>query len=140
MIVSVVIWIVAIAFIVYAFKQMKGCKSESLPVKPLDKVGRVFNIILSVLYVPLSLFSWLLAMASEATIDATNQLFITLINVFCGITMTIPLLCVVGIMWSVLLRKKGYSVISFVVQFLPLVIFILNVCFLFYIETIPTVI
>ena len=41
--------------------------------KKLDKVSAVFNIILGVTYIPLSLFSWLLQMASESTIDATKE-------------------------------------------------------------------
>ncbi len=106
----------------------------------LDKFGRVFNIILSVAYIPLSLFSWLLQMASESTIDATNPLYKTLINVFCVISFFIPLLCIVGIIMSVILRKKGYSIFSFVIQFVPLVLFILNLVFLCFAESIPATI
>lgn len=108
--------------------------------RKFDKVGRVFNIILSVAYIPLSLFSWLLQMASENTIDATNPLYITLINVFCIISFFVPLLCVAGIVMSVILRKKGYSIFSFVIQFLPLVIFILNLVLLCFAESIPAMI
>jgi len=108
--------------------------------KKLDKVGRVFNVILSVIYIPLSLLSWFLGMASEATIGATNPLFITLINIFCVITMVNSLLFFVGIILSVILRRKGYSVPSFVVQFIPLAIFILNLAFGLFTDFIPAVI
>lgn len=108
--------------------------------KKLDKIGTVFNIILGVTYIPLSLFSWLLQMASESTIDATNPLYITLIEIFCIISFIIPFLCIAGIIVSLILRKKGYSVSSFVVQFLPLVIFALNLILLYYAESVPAII
>ena len=108
--------------------------------KKLDKIGAVFNIILGVSYIPLSLFSWLLQMASESTIDATNPLYITLIEIFCIISLIIPFLCIAGIIVSLILRKKGYSISSFVVQFLPLVIFILNIILLCIAESIPAII
>ncbi|MBR5121600.1 MAG: hypothetical protein IKU89_03540 [Oscillospiraceae bacterium] len=108
--------------------------------KKLDKIGKIFNIILGVTYIPLSLFSWLLQMASESTIDATNSIYIPLINAFCVICFIIPLLCIAGIIISVILRKKGYSKSSFIVQFIPLVIFILNLFLLFVTDFIPATI
>lgn len=105
--------------------------------KKLDQLGILFNIILTVVYVPLSLFSWLLQMASESTIGVTNLLYISLIDVFCVIAFLIPLLCIAAIVLSVVLRKKGYCVSSFVVQFVPLVIFILNIVLLAFAETLP---
>jgi len=108
--------------------------------KKLDKVSAVFNIILGVTYIPLSLFSWLLQMASEITIDATNSLFITLIEIFCIISFIIPFLCIAGIIVSLILRKKGHSISSLVVQFLPLVIFVLNLILLYVTDFIPTAI
>ena len=98
--------------------------------KKLDKIGKIFNVILGITYIPLSLFSWLLQMASEITMYATNTIYITLINVFCVVCFIIPLLCIAGIIVSVILRKKGYSKSSFIVQFVPLVIFILNLILL----------
>ena len=71
-----------------------------------DKIGKIFSIFLGVAYIPLSLFSWLFQMTSESTIDATNQLYITLIDIFCVISFIIPFLCAAGITVSVILRKK----------------------------------
>jgi Na+-driven multidrug efflux pump len=105
--------------------------------KKLDKISNICNAILTVLYVPLSLFSYLLYMASEATMDANNPLFISLINVFCVITLLIPLMCFAGIAGSMLLRKNGRSVSSFIVQFIPMVIFVLNNLLLKYAESLP---
>lgn len=108
--------------------------------KKIDKLGTLFNLILGITYIPLSLFSWLLQMASESTMDATNPVYITLINIFCIISFVIPLLCITGIILSVFFRKKGYSIFSFVIQFIPLLIFILNIIFLFVAESIPATI
>ena len=108
--------------------------------KKIEKIGKVFNIVLSVVYIPLSLFSWLLQMASEGTIDATNPLYITLIEIFCIISFIIPFLCIAGIIISVIFRKKGYSKCSLVIQFLPLVIFALNIMLLCYAESMPAII
>ena len=108
--------------------------------KKLDKIGKIFNVILGITYIPLSLFSWLLQMASEITMEATNSIYITLINVFCVVCFIIPLLCIAGIIVSVILREKGYSKSSFIVQFVPLAIFILNIILLCIAESIPAII
>ena len=105
--------------------------------RKIDKLGRILNTILCVLYIPLSLFSWLVQMVSVDTIDATNPLYITWINIFCIISFFIPLLCIAGIVASILLRRKGYSVPSFIVQFIPLAVFVLNLVFLFFADFIP---
>ena len=108
--------------------------------KRIDRIGKIFNFILGILYIPLSLFSWLLQMASESIIDAANPLYINLINIFCVIAFLIPLLCMAGILLSIVFRRKGRSVFSFVIQFLPLVIFLLNLLLLAVAESLPVVI
>lgn len=132
----IVIAIVAMLTIINNRKKNRTelIRNQDYSTKKLDRVGYVFNIVLSIIYIPVSWISWLFMMASEATIDATNQTFILLINVFCWITMIIPFLCFLGIFLSVRYRKKGYSVRSFVVQFLPLIIFGLNLLLLFIVE------
>ena len=108
--------------------------------KRIDRIGKFFNLFLGILYIPLSLFSWLLQMASESTMGATNPLYINLINIFCVIAFLIPLLCMAGILLSIVFRRKGRSVFSFVIQFLPLVIFLLNLLLLAVAESLPAVI
>ncbi len=102
-----------------------------------NKIGIIFNIVLGALYLPMSLFSFLLIMASDGTIDATNALYINLIRVFCFICFVIPFLCVAGVVSSIILRIKGHKHLSFIIQFLPLIIFVLNLIFLAIVETIP---
>jgi len=126
-IVSIIISILAIIFF---GKQRKIAHLNS----KLDKVGVIFNTVLSILYFPLSAFSMLMFMASEATIGATNQLYIMLIRIFCYITITVPLICIISITLSVILRIKGKSIASFCIQFLPIIVFILNLLFLSSIE------
>ena len=48
----------------------------------LDRVSKILNSVLGVFYIPLSIFSWLLMMVSEGTIDATNPLYVGLILLF----------------------------------------------------------
>lgn len=108
--------------------------------KKSDIVGLVFNIVLGTLYVPLSIFCWLLTMASESTIDATNPAYINMVNIFCTICFFIPFICAASIALSVVLRIKKHRVISFLIQFLPIVLFGLNLLLLYVAELLPKII
>ena len=108
--------------------------------KRIDRIGKIFNSILGILYIPLSLFSWISQMASESTMGATNPLYINFINIFCVIAFLFPLMCIAGILLSIVFRRKGRSVFSIVIQFLPLVIFLLNLLLLAVAESLPAVI
>ena len=120
------------------YLQVYKCKCKGvLHMKKLDKLGVVLNIVLGVFYLPFSFFCFILLMMSEATIGATNPIYICMIDIFCFVEFFIPLLCLVGIALSIWFRKKGYSVLSFVIQFLPLFIFALNLAFGFVTDFIP---
>ncbi len=108
--------------------------------KKLDKITKSTNVILGVLYVPFSMFCWLLQMASESTIDATNPIYIKLIEIFCFVSFLIPIFCVVGITVSVVFRKKGHSVGAFIIQFLPIIAFALNLVLMAVAESLPRII
>ena len=105
--------------------------------KKLDKLGIVFNVVLSAFYIPFSFFCFLALMISETTIGATNPIYICMIDIFCFVDFFIPLLCLVGIALSIWFRKKGNSIFSFVIQFLPLIVFALDLIFLFLTDFIP---
>ena len=120
--------------ILACFLYVKKNKDKWEEYSKIDKVGIITNIILSFLYVPLANVSLLLLMASEGTMSVTNQLYITLIDIFCWITVSVPVLCIVCIISSVILRKKRKSIISFIVQFIPIMVFLLNIGFLDFIE------
>ena len=107
--------------------------------KDINKASTTLNWILGVIYIPLSFFSWMLQMASEGTIDATNPTYIGLINVFCTIACVIPLLCAMGIVISVILRKRGHYISSIIVGFLPLLVWIGNFLLLAFAESFSAV-
>jgi len=86
---------VLIIAIVYAIKSIKV---QTFSTKKIDKISAILNVILTIVYIPMSGFSALMFMASEGTINATNQLYITLINVFCYITISVPIICIICIL------------------------------------------
>lgn len=98
--------------------------------KRIDKISRICNFVLCIFYIPLSFFSWLMQMASESAIGVSNMLYVVLVDIFCVISFFIPLLCFGGILLSHFLRKKGHSIWSLAVQFIPLIVFVLNLLLL----------
>ena len=108
-----------------------------LEMKKIDKISTIFNIVLGVLYVPLSFFCLLLQMASDGTVGATNPLYIQMNRIFCMAVLTVPFFCVAGIILSIVFRKKGWHVWSFIIQFLPIVVFGLDLVFLGFTNYIP---
>ena len=92
----------------------------------LDKTGIIFNIILSIIYVPISLYGIFSLFAADSmfmyseTIQKVIDLMIT-------IGITLPFVSVLGIMFSVVFRKKGKRILSFTIQFVPLILFIVMV-------------
>ena len=107
--------------------------------KKLDKLGRVFTVILSVLYFPMAFISWLMQMVSVDAMNATNPVYIALIKIVCAIAFLMPLLCVACVVVAVLLRKRGCSVLSFLIQLAPLVIFLLSFALLAITDVVPKV-
>ena len=93
-------------------------KAEGVTYGKLDKVGVVTNILLTVLYAVLSPFYLLLGILSEP--DGEGFLFVlgVLISL---IAASAALFCGLGLGYSVALRKKGKSGLSFAVQFAGLV-------------------
>lgn len=92
----------------------------------LDKAGFILNIVLSVIYVPMSfvgVFS-LFAADSMSMYSDTIQMIIE-IMIYIGITL--PFMSVIDIVLSVILRKRGKRILSFVIQFIPLILFIIMV-------------
>lgn len=92
----------------------------------LDKIGFIFNIILSILYVPMSLYGIFSLFAADSmfmyskTIQKIIELMIT-------VGITLPFASVLGIVFSVVLRKKGRRILSFTIQFIPLILFAIMV-------------
>ena len=96
----------------------KGYKYNSL-----DKTGVVFNIVLSVLYVPLSLMGLFTVFFADAPSEMYSSLRNMFVSVIIAVGISVPLLSVAGIFTSIVTRKRGRSKFSFVIQFLPLPFF-----------------
>ena len=93
-------------------------KAEGVTYGRLDKVGVVTNILLTVLYAVLSPLYLLLGILSEP--DGEGFLFVLGVLVSL-IAASAALFCGLGLGYSVALRKKGKSGLSFAVQFAGLV-------------------
>ncbi|OOM76137.1 hypothetical protein CLPUN_28610 [Clostridium puniceum] len=110
--------IIAIVFVANAsfHDQIKGVSSYS----KLDKAGILFNIILSVAYLSVYVITNIVFMASDKSYE--NQ-FEEIQRGFSDfIEFGVILVCVISIALSVKLRKMGKSIISFWIQFFPMII------------------
>ena len=81
----------------------------------LDKIGRVTNILLALVYVCASPLYLFLGMIANPRYDGFLGLLGWIVSV---IMASAALFCGIGLGLSVALRKKGRSKLSFVVQFL----------------------
>ena len=89
-------------------------KAEGVVYGALDKVGRVTNILLTVFYAIASPFYLFLGMICEPDGDG---ILIVLGVIVSLIAASAALFCGLGLGFSVALRKKGKSGLSFAVQF-----------------------
>jgi hypothetical protein len=92
----------------------------------LDKIGFIFNIILSVLYVPMSLYGIFSLFAAD-NMFMYSETIQKIIDLMITIGITLPFVSVLGIVLSVIFRKKGKRILSFTIQFIPLILFIVIV-------------
>ncbi len=107
-----------------------------MPNTKLEKASRISGIALPILYLPMSFFSFLFAMVSELTIGATDPVFVALVKTASYVFLAIPLLCVLCLVLAARWRKKGKLAPALGTQFLPLVIFLLNLAFTFCVDAI----
>ena len=89
-------------------------KIEGITYGKLDKAGRITNILLTVIYVILSPLYLLLGILSEPDGEGLWIILGVLVSV---ISASAALCCGLGLGWSIALRKKGKSGLSFAVQF-----------------------
>ena len=75
---------------------------RSMGMKKAERVGYVLSIVLTILYILVSFFSFLLGMLSEVVLDTTNQIFINLINILSCIAMLVPIFC---FFWNIVVHK-----------------------------------
>ena len=89
-------------------------KDENVVYGKLDKVGRITNILLIPVYICLSPLYIGLGIFSEPHYDGILGILGCIV---CGIIGSAVLFCGIGIGFSVALRKRGESKLSFAVQF-----------------------
>ena len=85
----------------------------------LDKVSLATNVVLAILYLPISLFGVFLVFAADSMF-MYSELIQKIISFMIYLGLTLPFVSVASIVLSVVLRKKGKSLVSFLIQFVPL--------------------
>ena len=93
-------------------------KADGVVYGKLDKAGRITNIILTLVYLFLAPFYMFLGMISYPDHDGFLGLLGWIVSI---INASAALFCGLGLGFSVALRKKGQSKLSFAVQFAGLV-------------------
>ena len=116
---------VVVAFVIAFFIH----KKKDYEYNELDKKGVVFNIILSVIYIPMSIAGVFTVFFAD-NLSGFTQTKLALLYIAIYIGLSIPLASIVSIFTSVVARKRGKSKFSFAVQFIPIAIFIIAVLFL----------
>ena len=100
------------------FIQCEYKKAEGVVYGKLDKAGRITNILLIVVYVCLAPLYMFLGMISYPDHNGILGLLGWIVSI---INASAALFCGLGLGFSVALRKKGKSKLSFAVQFAGLV-------------------
>lgn len=88
-----------------------------------DTIHKIFNIVLGILYVPLSCFWFLCCMAAETALVTTDpyRIISAYIVAFAGLLS--PLLAVAGLRVSGKLYRTGKIAASYILRFLPVLFF-----------------
>lgn len=86
-------------------------------------VNLIVNIVLSIIYLPFTLFSFLFLMGTEATIGETNQLLIVWTFIYSYASFFILANCPAYIAFGYLLYRKKAVVWSYIIRFLPFILF-----------------
>ena len=102
------------AMIAGVFIAVRKKKAEGVIYGKLDKAGRITNIILIPVYVCLAPFYLFLGMISTPAHDGFLGILGWIVSI---IIASAALFCGLGLGFSVALRKKGRSKLSFAVQF-----------------------
>ena len=89
-------------------------KADDVVYEKLDKVGQITNVVLIPVYLALSLFCVALSIFIAPGYDGLLGILGWIV---CIIIASAPLSCGLGLGFSVSLRKKGRSKLSFIVQF-----------------------
>lgn len=94
--------------------------------KKMKTLSLITQNLLFILYIPLSIYSWLMGMASEGAVGAANGLYIFLTNLVSWLSIPVSLFFFAGMIQSLILRGKGEYGRAILRQFLPPASFLLN--------------
>ena len=114
----VIVTVIFLAILIPMLFSLKNVRTHNR----LDKAGAITNIVLTFLYVPMSYIGVFSVFFSDG-IDHVSQAVEVLIISAIFIGISIPLISIAGILTSFIARKKGLSIFSFCIQFVPLVMF-----------------
>ncbi len=87
----------------------------------LDAAGFITNILLGLLYLPLSIISYFFGMVSESFMEGTTPMQDFLCDSITILGVLTPVVAFGGILCSALLRKQKRSSLSFLTQFAGLI-------------------
>jgi len=90
----------------------------------LDRIGFITNIVLSVLYIPLSIYGIFSLFAADSMFMYPESLQ-KIIDILISVGICLPFVSVASIALSVVFRKIGKRYLSFVIQFIPIIIFLI---------------
>ena len=108
----------AVAIIGGIFLAVSTKKAEGVVYGKLDKVGRITNILLTLVYAVLSPLYLFFGMISSPKHDGLLGILGWIVSIIIG---SAALFCGLGIGFSVRLRKQGKGKLSFWVQFAGLI-------------------
>ena len=98
-------------------------KKKDYQYTTLDKVGIASNVVLSFIYVLLSVAGFFTIFLWDYSPTEYSQLKKGLLYTITIIGLLIPFLSIAGILTSAITRKIGKSKLSFIIQFLPIPFF-----------------
>ena len=109
-------------------------KKNGYEYNSLDKKGIVFNIVLSCIYAPLSIAGVFTIFLWDAPTTNYSERKILLLDIITWIGLSIPLLSIASIFTSAITRKRGKRKFSFIIQFLPILVFVVMIILMFFMD------
>ena len=89
----------------------------------IDRISSVLNIFTTTLYIPMSLFSFFSMFVFK---DTNSIIAVVLYTLWFYINISIPFISIASILLSITFKILGKHITGLIVQFLPLLIFGLN--------------
>ncbi|MBQ8541777.1 MAG: hypothetical protein IJ435_09955 [Clostridia bacterium] len=105
-------------------------KKKGYEYTKLDKTGFMLNVILSAIYVPMSIAGVFTVFFSDNT-SGFSEVKMNLLYVVIMMGSSTPIVSIASIFSSIVLRNRGKSKLSFAVQFLPIALFIIMLITMF---------